>query len=236
MTIAITLGMIPLGLSGFARSQNKADSPSSQAEVPRTQVKTIVNQTLSGTLYTNGATRFTLTVPEGWKANDNLVEPHFGVGALTAPDGEANLVIKLMLTSDSPKAFAKKIDAQGNSLFSGYHKISQSKVNVAGRDCEVLTLKYIEHRTVADVAVEIQLVSRLVFIPKEYGYFVFDFVTLESLFDKKLSTFDKIISSYRSTEPERLESENTLRRDCGYSLFSPQFATKPSRSRDAPAL
>jgi hypothetical protein len=169
MTLAITLGVIPLGPSDFARSQNTADSPSSQGEAPKTAGKNLVNQTLSGTLYTNGATRFTLTVPEGWKANDNLVEPHFGVGALTAPDGEANLIIKLMLTSDSPKALVKKIDAQGNSLFSGYHKISQSKLNVAGRDCEVLTLKYIEHQTVADVAVDIQLVSRLVFIPKEYG-------------------------------------------------------------------
>jgi hypothetical protein len=202
MTLAITLGVIPLGPSDFARSQNTADSPSSQGEAPKTAGKNLVNQTLSGTLYTNGATRFTLTVPEGWKANDNLVEPHFGVGALTAPDGEANLIIKLMLTSDSPKALVKKIDAQGNSLFSGYHKISQSKLNVAGRDCEVLTLKYIEHQTVADVAVDIQLVSRLVFIPKEYGYLMFDFVTLEALFDKKLPTFDKIISSYRTTEPD----------------------------------
>jgi hypothetical protein len=89
-------------------SQNKAESASPQAEVGKSAPKKIVNQTVSGTLYTNGATRFTLTVPEGWKANDNLVEPRIGVGALTAPDGEANLMIQLMLTSDSPKTFAKK--------------------------------------------------------------------------------------------------------------------------------
>jgi hypothetical protein len=194
--------MIPLGLSGFARAQNKADSQSSQTEAPTGGPKTLVNQTLSGTLYTNGATRFTLTVPAGWKANDNLVEPKFGVGALTAPDGEANLVIQLMLTTDSPKAFAKKIDARGNTLFSGYHKLSQSKVNVAGRDCEVLTLKYVDHRTITGVEVELSMVSRLVFVPQEFGSLIFNFVTLESLFDKKLPTFDKIISSYRSTEPD----------------------------------
>ena len=110
-----------------------------------------MNQTLSGTLYTNGASHFTLTVPEGWKANDNLVEPRSGVGALTAPDGEANLVIQFMLTTDSP---------------------------------------------------ETPMISKLVLVPKEYGFLVFDFVTLESLFDKELPTFDKIISSYRSTEPD----------------------------------
>jgi hypothetical protein len=202
MTLTITLGMFPLGLSGFAPSQNRVESPSAQAEVPKTAGKNLVNQTLSGTLYTNGATRFTLTVPDGWKANDNLVDPYFGVGALTAPDGEANLVIQLMLTTESPRAFAKKIDAQGNSLFSGYHKISQSKVNVAGMDCEVLTLKYIQHHTETGVAVETPMISRLVLVPKEYGFLVFDFVTLESLFDKKLPTFEKIISSYRSTEPD----------------------------------
>jgi hypothetical protein len=202
VTLAIILEVIPLCLSGVARSQNKADSPSSQAESPKSGPKNLVNQTLSRTLYTNGATRFTLTVPEGWKANDNLVDPRNGVGALTAPDGEANLLIQLMLTPDSPKALVKKIDAQGNSLFSGYHKISESKVNVAGKDCEVLTVKYVEHRTVGDVVVDIQMMARLVLIPKEYGFLLFDFVTLESLFDKKLPTFDKIIGSYRSTEPD----------------------------------
>jgi hypothetical protein len=197
-----TVGMISLFFPSVVRSQNRAESPSSQAEVPRTAGKNLVNQTLSGTLYTNGATRFTLTVPEGWKANDSLVEPRLGVGALTAPDGEANLVIQLMLTTDSPKAFAKKIDAQGNTQFPGYHKLSQSKVNVAGMDCEVLTLKYIQHRMESGVAVETPMVARLVLVPKEYGFLVFDFVTLESLFDKQLPTFDKIISSYRSTAPD----------------------------------
>jgi hypothetical protein len=158
-----------------------------------------VNQSVSGTLYTNGGTRFTLTIPEGWKANDKLVEPRVGVGALTAPDGEANLMIQLMLTPDDPKTFAKKIDAQGQSLFSGYHKVSESKVDVAGRNCEVLTLKYTDHRTVAGVAVDMPMVARLVLVPKEYGFLVFEYVTLESLFDKELPTFDKIMSSYRST-------------------------------------
>jgi hypothetical protein len=197
-----TVGMISLCLPSVVRSQSKAESPSPQAEVGKSAPKNIVNQTLSGTLYTNGATGFTLTVPEGWKANDSLVEPRLGVGALTAPDDEANLMIQLDLTSDSPKTFIKKVEAQGTSIFPGYHKVSESKVNVAGKDCEVLTLKYIQHRTVTSVTVEISMVSRLVLVPKEYGFLVFDFVTLESLFDKELPTFDKIISSYRSIEPD----------------------------------
>src|SRR5580700_9304041 len=90
-----TLGM--LYVPSVVRSQNKAESPSSQADVVKGEpTKNIVNQTVSGTLYTNSGTKFTLTIPEGWKANDNLVEPRVGVGALTAPDGEANLVIQLM--------------------------------------------------------------------------------------------------------------------------------------------
>ncbi len=202
LALTITFGMIPLGLSGFPHSQNKAESPASQAEASKGGPKNLVNQTLSGTLYTNGASRFTLTVPEGWKANDNLVEPRSGVGALTAPDGEANLRIQLMLTTDSPKAFAKKIDAQGNTLFPGYRKLSQSKVNVAGVDCEVVTLRYIQHRLEAGVAVETPMISRLVLVPREYGFLVFNFVTLESLFDQRLPTFDKIISSYRPIEPD----------------------------------
>jgi hypothetical protein len=197
-----TVGMISLCFPSVVRSQNKAEPPSPQADVGKSAPKNIVNQTLSGTLYTNGATGFTLTVPEGWKANDSLVEPRLGVGALTAPDDEANLMIQLDLTSDSPKTFIKKVEAQGTSIFPAYHKVSESKVNVAGKDCEVLTLKYIQHRTVTGATVEISMVSRLVLVPKEYGFLVFDFVTLESLFDKELPTFDKIVSSYRSIEPD----------------------------------
>jgi hypothetical protein len=198
-----TVGMISLCFPSVVRSQNKAESPSPQAEVGKSAPKNIVNQTLSGTLYTNGVTGFTLTVPEGWKANDSLVEPRLGVGALTAPNDEANLMIQLDLTSDSPKTFIKKVEAQGTSIFPGYHKVSESKVNVAGKDCEVLTLKYIQHRTVTGATVEISMISRLVLVPKEYGFLVFDFVTLESLFDKELPTFDKIISSYRSIRAGR---------------------------------
>jgi hypothetical protein len=202
VTLAVALGIISLCIPSRVESQNQAESRSSQAEAGKTTTKNLVNQSVSGTLYTNGATRFTLTVPQGWKANDNLVEPRAGVGALTAPDGEANLLIQLILTSDSTKTFAKKIDAQGNSLFAGYHKVSESKMNVAGRDCEVLTLKYTEPRTVAGLAVEMPMVSRLVLVPKEYGFLVFNFVTHASLFDQKLPTFDKIIGSYRSTDPD----------------------------------
>ena len=72
-------------------------------------------------------------------------------------------------------------------------------MDVAGRDCEVLTLKYTHHRTVSGVSVETPMVARLVLVPKEYGFLVFEYVTLESLFDKELPTFDKIMSSYRST-------------------------------------
>ena len=200
--LASGLGIISLRAPSKVRSQSKPESSSSHADAEKSATKTLVNQKLSGTSYTNGASRFTLTVPEGWKANDNLVDPTIGIGALTAPDGEANLVIQLKLTSDSPKALAKKIEAQGNSLFPGYHKVSESKLSVGGKDCEALTLKYTQHRTVNGVAVEVPMAAKLVLMPKEYGFLVFEFVTLESIFDQRLPTFDKIMSSFRSTEAE----------------------------------
>jgi hypothetical protein len=39
----------------------------------------------------------------------------------------------------------------------------------------------------------------MVFYPTEYGFLLFNFVTLESIFDKQLPVFDKIMSSYHST-------------------------------------
>jgi hypothetical protein len=161
--------------------------------------KTIVDQSISGGVYKNGAGHFTLAVPEGWRTNDDIVEPKFGIGGLTSPDNEANLEIQQTPTESTPAAFAKKFDAKGSSLVRGYRKLDESTLKIAGRNCEVLTFAFVQERQVAGESIELKLVSRFVLMPNESSIFVFKLVTREALFDKQLPIFEQILKSFHST-------------------------------------
>jgi hypothetical protein len=161
--------------------------------------KTIVDQSISGGVYKNGAGHFTLTVPEGWRTNDDIVEPKFGIGALSSPDNEAQLMIQQIPTEDSPATLAKKLDAQSSTVLRGYRKLDESTLNAAGRNCEVLTYAFVQERQVAGEPFELKLVSRIVLMPNEHSIFAFSLVTREALFDKRLPTFEQIVKSFHST-------------------------------------
>jgi hypothetical protein len=180
--------------------KNVPASATSQAETSPT--KTIVDQRISGGVYRSGAGHFTLSVPEGWRTNDDIVEPKFGVGGLSSPDNEADLEIQQMPAEDSPANFAKKFNAKGDSLFHGYRKLDESKLEVAGRNCEVLTFAFVQERQVAGESVELKLVSRVVLMPNGYSLFAFKLVTREALLDKELPTFENILKSFHSTAQE----------------------------------
>jgi hypothetical protein len=180
-----------------SRLKNVQASATSQAETSAT--KTIVDQRISGGIYRSGAGHFTLSVPEGWRTNDDIVEPKFGVGGLSSPDNEAELQFQQIPTQDSPATVAKKFDAKGSSVFRGYRKLDESKLKVAGRNCEVLTFAFVKERQTADGSIELKLVSRFVLMPNEYSIVAFRLVTREALLDKELPTFESILKSFHST-------------------------------------
>ena len=189
-------------LSAPIHSQDKSGAGLAQPEI--SAPKRIIDQSISETVYKNGAGRFTLTVPAGWRSNDDIVEPKFGIGGLSSPDNEAQIEIQQIPTEDSPTAFAKKVDAKGDSLFRGYRRLGESKLNVAGRSCEVLTFAWVQERKTAGEPIVLRLVSRFVLMPNGYSIFVFNLVTPEALVEKELPTFEEIIESFHSTAPANL--------------------------------
>jgi hypothetical protein len=180
-------------------SQQNSAPASANSQTETYKPKTLVDQSISGGLYKNGAGHFTLTVPEGWSTNDGIVEPKFGIGALSSPDKKAELVIQQMPTEDSPTALAKKFDAMGSGVFRGYRKLDESKIRVAGRNCEVLTFAFVKERQTSDSSIELKLVSRLVLMPNEHSIFAFKLVTHEALFDKEAPILENILKSFHST-------------------------------------
>jgi hypothetical protein len=198
LRVAALIAILSCFTAPLHSRQNSAPPPAnSQAETYKP--KTLVDQSISAGVYKNGAGHFTLTVPEGWRTNDDIVEPKFGIGALSSPDNEAQLVIQQMPTDDSPSTFAKKFDARNNTAVRGYRKLDESKLKVAGRNCEVLTYAFVQERQVAGESIELKLVSRIVLMPNESSIFAFKLVAREALFDKQLPIFEQIIKSFHST-------------------------------------
>src|SRR5580704_12978761 len=154
----------------LARQQNGSAPATSRAATSPT--KTIVDQSITGGVYRSGGGHFTLTVPDGWRTNDDNVEPKFGVGGLSSPDNEIQLEIQQMPTTDTPATFARKIDAKGDRLFPGYRKLSEEKRDLAGRHCEVLTFEYARERQVAGAPFKMKLVSRLFLVAND-GFSIF---------------------------------------------------------------
>jgi len=187
-------------LSAPIHSQNKTAGSTPEISGP----KRIVDQSVSETIYKNGAGRFTLTVPAGWRSNDDIVEPKFGIGGLSSPDNEAQIDIQQIPTETDPIEFAKKFDAKGDSLFRSYRRLSESKLNVAGRSCEVLTFAWVQERKTAGETIVLRLVSRFVLIPNGYSIFVFKLLTPEAVAEKELPIFEEIIKSFHSTAPPNL--------------------------------
>lgn len=65
-------------------------------------------------------------------------------------------------------------------------------------------MEYIQHRKVDGAAIEMPTESMMIVMPSDNGLLVFNFVTLESLLDKELPTFEKIMKSYHSIAQEDL--------------------------------
>src|SRR5580704_17278608 len=105
--------VISLALTLPVHSQQTAKPPANSPAPAQThEPKTIVGQSITGDVYRSGGGHFTLTVPDGWRTNDDNVEPKFGVGGLSSPDNEIQLEIQQMPTTDTPATFARKIDAK----------------------------------------------------------------------------------------------------------------------------
>jgi hypothetical protein len=199
LRVAAALIAISSCFTAPLHSRQNSGPPPANSQAETYKPRTLVDQSISAGLYKNGAGHFTLTVPEGWSTNDAIVEPKFGIGALSSPDNQAELVIQQMPIEDSPAALAKKIDATGSSVFRGYRKLDESKIRVAGRNCEVMTFAFVKERQNSDASIELKLVSRIVMMPNEHSIFVFKLVTHEALLHKEAPIFENILKSFHST-------------------------------------
>jgi hypothetical protein len=157
------------------------------------------NQSTTNTAYVSARARFTLTVPQDWRTNDELARAKFGIGALSSSDGRVNLLIQQMPGAMVPAEFAKELDARGNRLLPGYRKVSDSQLRLDGRDCAVISFQFTNTRQSGDAFFPTAPEQTwMVLIPIERGVLAFSFVTSSSFFKSEQPMFEEIVRSYHS--------------------------------------
>jgi len=175
----------------FPENQAKGDVPA--GEKPRR----VIDETLDGTTYTNRTEGFRVRVPEGWVlASEMRDQTPDIVAALQSPDQAYFFLVtpeRFLGNMDTYKVF---IETHYQATFKDYETISESKIQLDGRD----GLRLIWHGK--NTAAHDAPVKALIYVlPYKDRIVRLSFLTLEPLFDQGLPTFEKIAASYQSMPP-----------------------------------
>jgi len=123
-------------------SENQAAGQTS-APVTTTALKS-VDQSLSGTTYTNGAGHFTLNVPGGWQSNDELArKTSAAIGALTGTDHHEMILIQTLPDEGSAKEEVQILESSFQNTFQGFEKLDESPIQLDGVEGDTLSFRAI---------------------------------------------------------------------------------------------
>lgn len=192
----------PANQSGDASALTAGSSP-----VPAPARK--IEQSLKGTTYTNSQGHFTLTVPDGWRTNDELaLKTPNTIGVLSSTDNASNIMMQWIKESNDPVQLAQLIDSMFKASFEGYQKLDQYPVTIDGRAGQVLMFRAVISigkvseqagtDSAADTTLKIPAKYMLTLIKADDGIEDIMCVAPETAFDKMLPAFTAITYSFRS--------------------------------------
>lgn len=187
------------------------NSPNVKSTLPGTvTVPRTIDQSISGTVYTNGAGHFTLNVPDGWKLNDALARKIPGaIGGLTAADPHELILAIPLPKGGSAKEEVQILDSSFKHTFEGYEKLSESPVQIDGIEADSSSFRAIiavgnvrsQQGTdePADTTVKAPVRYFVVVLPEQSQTILLMCAAPEAIYDQFEPTFQKIVSSFHST-------------------------------------
>lgn len=168
-----------------------------------------VHQSISGGTYTNEAGHFTLTIPTGWKTDDELARrTSMAIGSLSAPDPHERILIQTTPPGAPAKETAEIVAASFKTTFEGYHETAEAPLHIDNRDAYTLTFSAIipvgNVRTQAgtdepaNTTVKIVAKYLLAFVPLEDQTVVIMCVAPDTIYDQADPIFRQIVSSFHA--------------------------------------
>ncbi|HKF53135.1 MAG TPA: hypothetical protein VKB26_12550 [Candidatus Acidoferrales bacterium] len=194
-----------------------ASAQSAPAGAPRNEV----SQSISGSTYTNGTGHFTLSVPAGWKTDDELARrTSMAIGSLAAPDPHERILIQSTPPGAPAKETAQVVEGSFKATFQGYQETAEAPMRIDNRDAYILTFSAIipvgNVRTQAgtnepaDTTVKVVAKYLLVFVPLEDRTVVIMCVAPDTVYDQAEPTFRQIVNSFHA-QPAQVQASGSKR-------------------------
>lgn len=187
------------------------NSPNAESTLPATvAVPRTIDQSISGSVYTNGAGHFTLNVPDGWKLNDALAMKIPGaVGAVTASDPHEMILMQMVPETSKATEEMQILKSTFKASFQGYEELRESSVTIDGTDGDSLSFRAIipvgnvrsqaGTDEPADTTVKTPIKYLVVVLPEQSRTILLMCAAPEAIYDQFESTFQRIVSSFHST-------------------------------------
>lgn len=154
-----------------------------------------IDESLEGANYLNRTEKFQMTFPSGWSLAPEMRKQSKDIAAaLKSPDQTLFFIMTPEKFAGSLSTYEVLAETQFQVKFKDYAKLSQSNMELDGRK-GVKLIWHAKNPQANDAALK-----GLVYIVPYDGRMVrLSFLTLEPLFDEALPVFEKIASSYRTT-------------------------------------
>jgi hypothetical protein len=172
--------------------ENNPGSAPEAAAVKKDAPPTI-DEALSGTQYVNRTGKFSLTLPSGWIIDPDLPHSKAALAGLSSKDKMRFLMVVQEEYTGSLESYKDLGQLQARGSFGNYEELSESPVAIDGKAGLLISYR----GTLAKSNLPVQFLTAI--IPSGTTFTRVTSWCVEPLFHETQPTFEKILTSYRST-------------------------------------
>jgi hypothetical protein len=172
--------------------ENNPGSAPEAAAVKKDAPPTI-DEALSGTQYVNRTGKFSLTLPAGWIIDPDLPHSKAALAGLSSKDKMRFLMVVQEEYTGSLESYKDLGQLQARGSFGNYEELSESPVSIDGKAGLLISYR----GTLAKSNLPVQFLTAI--IPSGTTFTRVTSWCVEPLFHETQPTFEKILTSYRST-------------------------------------
>jgi hypothetical protein len=152
-----------------------------------------IDEALSGTQYVNRTGKFSLTLPAGWVIDPDLPHSKAALAGLSSKDKMRFLMVVQEEYTGSLESYKDLGQLQARGSFGNYEELSESPVSIDGKAGLLISYR----GTLAKSNLPVQFLTAI--IPSGTTFTRVTSWCVEPLFHETQPTFEKILTSYRST-------------------------------------
>jgi hypothetical protein len=191
--VKTSYGEIEVPRSKIVSIQFPENSPAKEGAGGDTSEARPINESLDGVLYSNRTAHFQVSMPPGWTIAPELRKTKDIVAALKSPDQAHFFIVTPEQFAGDLNTYRVLAEAQFQSKFEEYKKVSESEAKLDGRN----GLRLVWEGKAPNTNVTLKFLVYI--IPYENRMVRLSLFTLEPLFEEAVPTFEKIAASYHST-------------------------------------